>query len=58
VNQNGNGYEYEMYYRKLGMVVDLLPGDLFAEQEASSSQACTARASPEEERDALMSRPD
>jgi hypothetical protein len=45
-------------YRKLGMVVDLLPGDLFAEQETSSPQACTTRASPGEERDALTSRPD
>jgi hypothetical protein len=45
-------------YRKLGMIVDLLHGDLFAEQEASSPQACTTRASPGEERDALTLRSD
>jgi hypothetical protein len=45
-------------YKKLGIVVDLLPGDLFAEQEASSLQTCTDRTSRGEERDALTSRPD
>jgi hypothetical protein len=45
-------------YRKLGMVVDLLFADLFAEQEASSPQSCTARAYSGEERDAQTSRPD
>jgi hypothetical protein len=36
-------------YRKLEMVVDLLFADLFAEQEVSSPQTCTARASSGEE---------